>query len=138
MATVVKNPPAVIGDMRCGFDPWVRKVAWRREWQPTPVLLPGKVHGQRNLVGYSSGGHKDSDMTEHTCSNKVRSAISDGFQVKCCRNLILLYLCKHLNAIHLSKSYFTCTDLAKKLSYLQTYLSSLNSAKTLCPLPRHY
>ena len=34
---------------------------------------PGKVHGQRNLVGYSSGGRKDLDMTEHTCSNKVRS-----------------------------------------------------------------
>ena len=70
---MVKNPPAVTGDTRCGFNPWVRKVAWRREWQPTPVLLPGKVHGQRNLVGYSSGGRKDLDMTEHTCSNKVRS-----------------------------------------------------------------
>ena len=38
---------------RCGFDPWVRKMPWRRTWQPTPVFLPGKSHGQRSLVGYS-------------------------------------------------------------------------------------
>ena len=33
------------------FDPWVRKIPWRRKWQPTPVFLPGKSHGQRSLVG---------------------------------------------------------------------------------------
>ena len=38
---------------RCGFDPWVVKVPWRRKWQPAPVLLPGKFHGQRSLLGYS-------------------------------------------------------------------------------------
>ena len=32
---------------------WVRKIPWRRKWQPIPVLLPGKSHGQRNLIGYS-------------------------------------------------------------------------------------
>ena len=37
---------------------------WRRKWQPTPVLLPGKSHGQRRLVGYSPWGCKESDMTE--------------------------------------------------------------------------
>ena len=31
---------------RCGFNPWVRNVPWRRKWQPTPVSLPGKSHGQ--------------------------------------------------------------------------------------------
>ena len=35
-----------------------------REWQPTPVLLPGESHGQRSLAGYSPCGHKESDMTE--------------------------------------------------------------------------
>ena len=35
---------------RCGFDPWVRKIPWRRKWPPTPVFLPGKSHGQRNLT----------------------------------------------------------------------------------------
>ena len=40
----------------CGrpeFDPWVRKIPWKRGWQPTPVFWPGEFHGQRNLVGYS-------------------------------------------------------------------------------------
>ena len=38
---------------RRGFDPWVRKIPWRRVWQPVPVVLPGKFHGQRSLMGYS-------------------------------------------------------------------------------------
>ena len=45
-------------------ETWVGKISWRRKWQPTPVLLPGKSHGLRNLVGYSSWGHKESDPTE--------------------------------------------------------------------------
>ena len=40
------------------------KIPWRRSWQPTPVFLPGESHGQRNLVGYSPRGRKESDMTE--------------------------------------------------------------------------
>ena len=40
------------------FDPWVRKMPWRRAWQPTPVILPGKSHGQRSLAGYSPEGHR--------------------------------------------------------------------------------
>ena len=38
---------------RLGFNPQVGKIPWRRKWQPTPVFLPGKSHGQRSLVGYS-------------------------------------------------------------------------------------
>ena len=38
---------------RLGLDPWVGKIPWRRQWQPTPVLLPGESHGKRSLVGYS-------------------------------------------------------------------------------------
>ena len=41
---------------RPGFNPWVRKIPWRRKWQPTPVFLPGKFHGWRSLVGYSPWG----------------------------------------------------------------------------------
>ena len=46
------------------FDPWVGKILWRREWQPSPVFLPRELHGQRNLVGYSTRCCKESDMTE--------------------------------------------------------------------------
>jgi len=53
MVQTVKNPPANAGDTGRGrFDPWVRKIPWRRKWQPTPVFLPGKSQGQRGLVGY--------------------------------------------------------------------------------------
>ena len=48
-----------------GFDPLVGKIPWRRKWQPTPIFLPGKSHGQKSLVGYSPEGHKESDMTGH-------------------------------------------------------------------------
>ena len=50
---------------RYGFDPWVRKIPWRRKWQPTPVFLSRKSQGQRSLVGYSQWGHKESYMSEH-------------------------------------------------------------------------
>ena len=43
------------------LDPLVRKIPWRKEWQPTSVFLPGEFHGQRSLVGYSSQGHKELD-----------------------------------------------------------------------------
>ena len=36
---------------------------WRRKWQPTPVVLPGKFHGQRSPAGYTPRGHKESDTT---------------------------------------------------------------------------
>ena len=49
---------------RPGFDPWIRKIPWRRKWQPAPVFLPGESHGWRSLVGYSPRGRKESDMTE--------------------------------------------------------------------------
>ena len=46
------------------FDPWVRKISWRKKWQPTSVFLPGKSHGLRILVGYSPWGRKESDRIE--------------------------------------------------------------------------
>ena len=51
---------------RCRFDPWVRKIPWRRKWQLIPVFFLGESHGQ-SLVGYySPWGCKEADTTEHT------------------------------------------------------------------------
>ena len=50
---------------RYRFSLWVGKVPWRRKWQPTPVFLPGKLHGQRSLAGYSPWGREESNMIEH-------------------------------------------------------------------------
>ena len=38
---------------RPGFNPWIRKMPWKRKWQPTSVFLPGELHGQKSLTGYS-------------------------------------------------------------------------------------
>ena len=74
--SVVKDLPA--NNRRHGFDPWVRKILWRREWQPTPVFLPGK---KRSLVGYSPWGHKESDATKQLNNNNsektARPVMSD-------------------------------------------------------------
>ena len=66
---MVKNPPANAGDVRDKGLIWVRKIPWRRKWQPTSVFLPGESHGQRSLVGYSPWGHKELDTTEHTLTH---------------------------------------------------------------------
>ena len=58
---------------RLRFDLWVWKIPWSRQWQLTPVFLPGKVHGQRNLTGYSLWGHKESDTTEGLSTHTHRN-----------------------------------------------------------------
>ena len=58
---MVKRLPAT---RETGFNLWVGKIPWRRKWQSTPVLMPGKFHGWRSLVSYSPWGHKESDTTE--------------------------------------------------------------------------
>ena len=51
---------------------------WRRRWHPTPVLLPGKFHGLRSLVGYSPFGRKESDTTERLHFHFSLSCIGEG------------------------------------------------------------
>ena len=63
-SSAVKSPPPPRQCRRCGFNPWVGKIPWRRKWQPTPVFLPGKSHGQRRLAGYGLWGSQKSGMTE--------------------------------------------------------------------------
>ena len=71
-----KEPTCQCGrHKRCGFDPWVGKIPWRRAWQTTPVFffffplqyfLLENSQGQRSLAGYSPYGRKESDTTEVT------------------------------------------------------------------------
>ena len=65
MAQWVKYPPANAGD-------WVRKIPWRRPWQPTPVFLPGESYGRRSLAGYSPWGRKEAETTERLNNNNTR------------------------------------------------------------------
>ena len=60
-----------------GFDPWVRKIPWRREWLPIPVFLPREFHGQKSLVGYRPWGCKESDMIEQLkCTDPLCNTLS--------------------------------------------------------------
>ena len=90
---MVKNLPAM-------QESWVRSLGWedplekgiatRRRWHPTPVLLPGKSHGQRNLVGCSPWGRKESDTTERLHFQFSLSCIGEGngnpLQCSCLEN----------------------------------------------------
>ena len=58
IAQMVKNLPAM---QETRFQSLGQEDPWRRQWQSTPVFLPGESHGQRSLVGYSPWGHKESD-----------------------------------------------------------------------------
>ena len=68
VAQSVKISPAIAKDWlehgKSSFDPWVRKIPWRRRWQPPPVFLPGESRGQRSLVGYTVHGVAKLDTTE--------------------------------------------------------------------------
>ena len=64
------------------LDPWVWKIPWRRKWQPTPVLLPGKSHGERSMAGYSPWGRKT--LSNSSTAVRVRSWARDwenGYRV---------------------------------------------------------
>ena len=73
-----------------GFNPRVRKIPWRRAWQPTPVFLPGEFHGQRSLVGNSSWDRKELDTTEQLTLNIIYT------ESLCINGLLRTILkCKH-------------------------------------------
>jgi len=74
--TVVKNPPANVGDARDSGSILGSGRSPRRKWQPTPVFLPEKSHGQRSLVAYSPWGHKELDTSEHT--HVAQEAVEDS------------------------------------------------------------
>ena len=71
LVPVVNNLPATAGDMRHRFAPWVRKVPWRRDWQPMPVFLPGESPRTEEPGGLQSMGSQELDTTEatwHACT----------------------------------------------------------------------
>ena len=74
----------------CRIENWDLEKLWRRQWQPTPVLLPGKSQGRRSLVSYSPWGHWESDMTERLHSHFSLSCTGEGngnpLQCSCLEN----------------------------------------------------
>ena len=101
---------------RCWCNPRVRKLPWRRKWQPTPVFFAGKFHEQRSLVGYSPWGHKDLDTTEHTHIHLSihPSIISLYTKVYCVNKNTLYSLLSIWNMYRVFYDYFlgTCNEKA--------------------------
>ena len=73
LAWCLSGKESVCQRRRHRFDPWVRKIHWRSDWQLTPVFLAGKSLGQRSLVGYSLCGCKNSDMTQQLNNNHIKN-----------------------------------------------------------------
>ena len=78
---VVKNLPASEGDMR--HVSWVRKIPWRRHGNPHQYSCLVNPHGQRSLVGYSSEGHKEPDMTEVTQHTYTHTVVQKTYLIMC-------------------------------------------------------
>ena len=109
---------------RSRFDPWVGKIPWRRAWQPTPVFLLAQSHGQRSLVGYSSRGLKESDMSDatecahtHTLKSTVvrctswHTGLASSEQA---RNKILHHCALHSLDSKAQKSAVTCKGCTRR------------------------
>ena len=96
---------------RPGLSPWVGKIPWRREWQPTAVSLPGEFHGQRILAGYGPQGHKDSDTAE----GLTRSL------------WFYVYLWALRSMLHLLKSFACPTNIFQSRKFLPAQLMDSGS-----------
>ena len=78
MAQTVKKPPAM-------QEIWVGKIHWRRQWQPTPVFLPGEFHGHRSLAGYSPWRHKECTQLSVLTSLHFMESRKHGINKPICR-----------------------------------------------------
>ena len=88
---------------RCGFDPWVDKIPWKRKWQLSPAFLPGKFRGPRSLAGYSPWGCKDLDSTEWLSKHTHLSSIASFLFIS-----TLAYFSFYTNEFFpLKRNYFT-------------------------------
>ena len=102
---------------RPGFDPWVRKISWRRERQPTLIFSPGESHGER-LMGYSPWGQK---RVGHDLATRQQRMMEDifltlsppegCFSFPVCYSIFLLLSINLTSYVHLAPWLWTCLRL---------------------------
>ena len=94
---------------RCRFDPWVRKISWRRKRQPVSVFLPGKSHRQRSLVGYSPLDH---ERASHDLATRHQQQYEAGFaEKKSTHSFIHLSICQISQEGYVSNKMMFCPDV---------------------------
>ena len=127
--SVVKTPPAKAGDSRDVGSIW--KILWRRKWQPTPVFLPGKFHGQRNLVGYSSWACKELDMTEwlSTHTGKTLRQYYESQNCNYWKQFLYVTWQQTLGLFHICKNSSKVEHIPILLLYKQIHLVGLGHIK---------
>ena len=84
------------------FDPWVRKIPWSKKWQPTPVVLPGKSHGPRSLVGYSPWGPKSQTrlrLNHQPSSTPYPQATAQWFRIVPGLGCLLTRMTVHMSSL---------------------------------------
>ena len=99
VAQTVKNPPAMC---ETWVRPWIGEITLK--WQPTPLFLPGKSHGQRSLVGHSPWGQKELDVTEQVSTArciyvKLHLPAHPTLPFLLCAHLSIPYACVSLPAL---------------------------------------
>ena len=99
---------------RLWFNPWVRKIPQRRKWQPTPVFLPGELHGLRSLADHSSWSCKELDTTEQLT---LITFLESTF--------IFLWLRSHLVKVQSFTPALTCKRSNSTKSFLRVDKKSL-------------
>ena len=123
---------------RPGFHPWVGKIPWRKEWQPTPVLLPGKFHGHRSLAGYSPWGRKELNMTERQTLSRFTHCNTQGSRHRSFRELIRLCKFQHfiLTAQSTSMNGTLITTKINEESNFQKHYFLKERTSTINTLPK--
>ena len=128
VALLVKNHACQCKrDRRDGGSIWVRKIPWRRAWQPTPILLPGESHGRKSLLGYGPWGDKESDVLKQLSMHTHKQHIYSVFLVSEINPIV----CYSRQAQNLSTEKESCL-------FLCVFLwagKSLPEALQLTPLP---
>ena len=116
---------------RLEFDPWVRKIPWRRDWR----LLPGECYGQRSLVGYSPWVQKELDMTQQV--NDRSPALTSNSYVKMETRVLSFHLVPQFKSS--VGSYLTGKELKpsamKWVGQGHTANRKQSGAQDSCPLP---
>ena len=119
---------------RGGFDSWVKKVLWTRNWQAALVFLPGQSHRQRSLAGYSPRGCKESDMTEWLTFLPTRVYVCKVKSLAKKISVAFLYVCFWLHWVFLlGHAESSVWHVGWTLSWSMWNLSSLTRDWTQAP-----